>query len=487
VSLGLLVACILLIGVAGWIAAVFRAKASVGGKTATLHSRPGYYGTFVALWTTLPALAVVLTWSLVSPLVITSTVRASLPDNVRSESTAVQNLTLGTISAISRGMALMSADEIEQVRTARVPVADLLQSKGIALASAPEPFMVQSALTQFALTNSSVLLRSGIGIGLAVLGLIFGLMQVKPQLRARNGVERIMLAGLASASMVAILTTVGIVLSMLFETLHFFQYVHPADFFFGTVWDPRFSAVGRSGGTEGQFGVLPLLWGTLYISLVALSVAVPAGIFSAIYMSEYASSKLRSAVKPLLEVLAGIPTIVYGFFALVTFGPFMRDMGEHIGLQISATSVLTAGFVMGVMLIPFVSSLSDDIINAVPQTLRDGSYALGATKSETIKKVILPAALPGIVGAVLLAASRAIGETMIVVLAAGIAANLTYNVFEPVTTMTVKIVSQLTGDLEFNSPQTLVAFAIGLTLFVFTLSLNVYALYIVRKYREQYE
>jgi phosphate transport system permease protein len=216
-------------------------------------------------------------------------------------------------------------------------------------------------------------------------------------------------------------------------------------------------------------------------------VAVPVGLFSAIYMSEYASRTVRTVVKPLLEILAGIPTIVYGFFALVTFGPFIRDLGATVGLGISATSVLTAGFIMGVMLIPFVSSLSDDIINAVPQSLRDGSYGLGATKSETIKRVVLPAALPGIVGAVLLAASRAIGETMIVVLAAGIAANLTLNVFDPVTTITVKIVSQLTGDLEFNSPQTLVAFALGLTLFVVTLGLNIYALYIVRKYREQYE
>jgi len=273
---------------------------------------------------------------------------------------------------------------------------------------------------------------------------------------------------------------------MLFEALHFFHAVSPMKFFFGTVWDPRFSAAG-SGNTAGQFGLLPLLWGTLYISIVALCVAVPVGLFSAIYMSEYASRRVRTVAKPLLEILAGIPTIVYGLFALITFGPFLRDMGAHIGFNISATSVLTAGLIMGVMLIPFVSSLSDDIINAVPQSLREGSYGLGATQSETVKRVILPAALPGIVGAILLAASRAIGETMIVVMAAGIAANLTLNPFEPVTTITVKIVSQLTGDLEFNSPQTLVAFALGLTLFVFTLSLNIYALYIVRKYREQYE
>ncbi|MGB6087249.1 phosphate ABC transporter permease subunit PstC, partial [Parvibaculum sp.] len=230
-----------------------------------------------------------------------------------------------------------------------------------------------------------------------------------------------------------------------------------------------------------------LLWGTLYISFVALLVAVPIGLFAAIYMAEYASSRVRAVVKPLLEILAGIPTIVYGFFALVTFGPLLHQLGILVNYEISASSVLTAGIVMGIMIIPFVSSLSDDIITAVPQSLREGSYGLGATQSETIKQVVMPAALPGVVGAVLLAASRAIGETMIVVLAAGIAANITLNPGEPVTTITVKIVSQLTGDLEFNSPQTLVAFALGLTLFVITLGLNVFALYVVRKYREQYE
>ncbi|MEJ2123606.1 MAG: phosphate ABC transporter permease subunit PstC, partial [Alphaproteobacteria bacterium] len=280
---------------------------------------------------------------------------------------------------------------------------------------------------------------------------------------------------------------VGIVLSVLFETINFFQSVSIFDFLFGTVWDPRFSSPGREGGAEGQFGLLPLLWGTLFISAIALLVAVPLGLFSAIYMSEYAHPKLRALFKPLLEILAGIPTIVYGFFALVTVGPFLRDMGAHIGLSISATSALGAGLVMGIMIIPFVSSLSDDIISAVPQSLREGSYGLGATQSETIRQVVLPAALPGIVGAVLLAGSRAIGETMIVVLAAGIATNLTINPLESVTTITVKIVSQLTGDLEFNTPQTLVAFALGLTLFVITLAMNVYALHIVRKYREQYE
>ena len=323
--------------------------------------------------------------------------------------------------------------------------------------------------------------------GLAFAGFLFGLRRIGVGFRSRNFVERIMLAGLMASSLVAILTTVGIVLSMFFETVRFFDTVGPSSFFFGTVWDPRFSAAGQDGGAQGQFGLLPLLWGTTFISLVALAVAVPVGLMSAIYMAEYAPQRVRLTAKPLLEILAGIPTIVYGFFALVTFGPFLRDLGASVGLPISGTSVLSAGFIMGVMLIPFVSSLADDILTAVPHSLREGSYGLGATQSETIKRVVLPAALPGIIGAVLLAASRAVGETMIVVLAAGIAANLTLNPFEPVTTITVKIVSQLTGDLEFNSPQTLVAFALGLTLFAITLALNVYALYIVRKYKEQYD
>jgi len=483
---GLLILCIAVLGVLGWVAGSARARRAVRNKV-QLHSRPHYHGASVLLWTVLPSLALVLAWLVAEPIVIGNAVHRSLPESVQAESPAVRSLTMGTISAVARGLRSLAPQEISDARAGKADLVELLQSKGVAIAAAPRPFMVNAALLQNAMADASRQLVAAVGLGLAALGFMVGLARVTPKRRARNGVERVMLIGLLAASTVAILTTAGIVLSMLFETLHFFSHVSPMDFFFGTVWDPRFSAAGRSGGGEGQFGLLPLLWGTCYISIVALSVAVPVGLFSAVYMSEYASTKVRTVVKPLLEILAGIPTIVYGFFALVTFGPFIRDLGASVGLGISATSVLTAGFIMGVMLIPFVSSLSDDIINAVPQSLRDGSYGLGATKSETIKRVVLPAALPGIVGAVLLAASRAIGETMIVVLAAGIAANLTLNLFEPVTTITVKIVSQLTGDLEFNSPQTLVAFALGLTLFVVTLALNIYALYIVRKYREQYE
>lgn len=486
-STTLLISVVLALGVVGWLVGNWRARASVEGKTSKLHSRPGYYGAYVLLWTTLPALVLIILWSAISPTVISSFVASKLPEAIQSGPEQAKNLTLSTINMVERGLAALTPEELEKTSDPATNVKALLMSKGVPLAVSPEPFAVDTARYQLTLKNSSQLLITLSALGLAVLGLMFGFFQVGPKLRSRNAVEKVALVGLLGCSMVAILTTLGIVLSMLFESIHFFSMVPIQEFLFGTVWDPRFSAAGGSGSAGGQFGLLPLLWGTLYISLVALLVAVPVGLFSAVYMSEYASGKVRMTAKPLLEILAGIPTIVYGFFALITFGPLLRDLGAHVGLGISATSVLTAGLIMGVMLIPFVSSLSDDIINAVPQSLREGSYGLGATQSETIKRVILPAALPGIVGAILLAASRAIGETMIVVLAAGIAPNLTLNPFEPVTTITVKIVSQLTGDLEFNSPQTLVAFALGLTLFVFTLALNIYALYIVRKYREQYE
>jgi phosphate transport system permease protein len=487
VSTSILILIVIALGIVGWFIGNHRARASVGGKTSALHSRPGYYGAYVLLWTTLPALFLIVLWAAIAPAVTTSMVTSRLPENIQKAPDQALTLTMSTVRLIEKGLAALTPEELEKTKDPATDIKALLLSKGVPLAVSPEPYAVEAARYQLTLKNSSQLLITISAVALALLGLAFAYIRISPKLRSRNAVESVALAGLLGCSMVAILTTLGIVLSMLFESIHFFSIVPITDFLFGTVWDPRFSAAGSGGASGGEFGLLPLLWGTLYISIVALLVAVPVGLFSAVYMSEYASGKVRMTAKPLLEILAGIPTIVYGFFALITFGPLLRDLGAHVGLSISATSVLTAGLIMGVMLIPFVSSLSDDIINAVPQSLREGSYGLGATQSETIKRVILPAALPGIVGAVLLAASRAIGETMIVVLAAGIAPNLTLNPFEPVTTITVKIVSQLTGDLEFNSPQTLVAFALGLTLFVFTLALNIYALYIVRKYREQYE
>jgi len=482
----MLLLIVIALGLVGWFLGNWRARASVGGKTSDLHSRPGYYGSYVLLWTTLPAFLLIVLWASIAPQVTSSLVSSRLPENILNGPEQARDLAMSTINMVENGLAALSPDELAKTADPSTDVKALLLSKGIPLAVTPEPFSVEAARYQLTIKNSSQLLITLSALGLSLVCLAFGFLRVGPKLRSRNAVESVALAGLLGCSMVAILTTLGIVLSMLFESIHFFSIVPIQDFLFGTVWDPRFSSAGSS-GAGGEFGLLPLLWGTLYISMVALLVAVPVGLFSAVYMSEYASGRVRMTAKPLLEILAGIPTIVYGFFALITFGPLLRDAGSLVGLSISATSVLTAGLIMGVMLIPFVSSLSDDIINAVPQSLREGSYGLGATQSETIKRVILPAALPGIVGAVLLAASRAIGETMIVVLAAGIAPSLTINPFEPVTTITVKIVSQLTGDLEFNSPQTLVAFALGLTLFVFTLALNIYALYIVRKYREQYD
>ncbi|MBC6406633.1 MAG: phosphate ABC transporter permease subunit PstC [Rhodobacteraceae bacterium] len=313
----------------------------------------------------------------------------------------------------------------------------------------------------------------------------FTLYFVQRNFPARIVVERLMLMVMVAAALVAILVSLGIIVSLLFETFNFFR-LHPwQDFFFGTVWSPNFRG-------DSELAILPLLWGTLYISMVALAVAVPIGLFSAVYLAEYASASFRKVVKPLLEILAGIPTIVYGLFALLTFGPLLQSIFGEAGFlgvnwMADARAVATAGIVMGIMLIPFISSLSDDIISAVPQDLRDGSYGLGATQSETIRQVVLPAALPGVIGGVLLAASRAIGETMIVVLGAGAIARLSLNPLDALTTITTRIVSQLTGDGDFLSPETLVAFALGLTLFLITLILNVIALYIVRTYREQYE
>jgi len=493
VSTQLIVLGLLIAGLIAFVLGVARAKAAAkSSPDVKMHSRIGYYGAYCLVWTAVPALIVTLLWGIISPSVVHRIIQANLPEKAQQLSGPQQALIMGKVNSIADGISRLSPEDAEILRgvgdgsVAVETAAEILQRNGVILGGLPEPYAIASAYNSVVLSHYSQFTITGVAAVLAILGLIFACLRIQPRLRARNSVEAVIKSGLILASTVAILTTVGIILSVVFESIKFFQSVSLDNFYLGTVWDPRFTSADANRG-EGQFGFLPLLWGTLYISFVALLVAVPIGLYAAIYLSEYAGSTFRGIVKPMLEILAGIPTIVYGFFALVTFGPLLRDIGTAIGLEIAATSVLTAGIVMGIMIIPFVSSLSDDIISAVPQSLREGSYGLGATKSETIRRVILPAALPGIVGAVLLAASRAIGETMIVVLAAGIAANLTLNPFEPVTTITVKIVSQLTGDLEFNSPQTLVAFALGLTLFLVTLALNIYALYIVRKYKEQYD
>ena len=304
---------------------------------------------------------------------------------------------------------------------------------------------------------------------------------------ARRRVERILKFIFFIFSTIAVLTTVGIIFSLIFETLRFFSQVGFIDFVFGTHWSPQTAIREDQVGSSGSFGAIPLFTGTLLITAVAMSIAAPLGLYSAIFLSQYAKPKTRDFLKPILEILAGIPTVVYGFFAALTVGPFVRSCGEYIGLTVATESALAAGLVMGVMIIPYVSSLSDDVMTAVPLSLRDGSLALGATKAETVKKVIIPAALPGIVSALLLAISRAIGETMIVVMAAGLAANLTANPLSAVTTVTVQIVTLLVGDQEFDSAKTLAAFALGLMLFVITLALNVFAMIIVRRYRERYE
>ncbi|MGE8940621.1 phosphate ABC transporter permease subunit PstC [Leptospira interrogans] len=431
------------------------AAAHAGTK---LHSLPTQYGTLVALWCGVPALAILLLFGVFEGGVIRSLVEAGLPDEVRALPANQINAVLDRVNAIATGFGV---------------------------AGTPQPFEVEAAARMAQLQSTALLAKIAAMAAVAVLGLVFVLRRFTPRLRARNEVERGVVAVLVFCSAIAIFTTLGIVLSMLSEAIRFFSFVHPLDFFFGTEWNPRFSTVGTGG--SGGYGLLPLLWGTLLISFIAMLVAVPIGLMTAIYMAEYASPRLRTIAKPAIEVLAGIPTIVYGFFALTIVGPFFASVGASLGIEIRATSALTAGVVMGIMIIPFVSSLSDDIITQVPRAMRDGSFGLGATHSETIRRVVLPAALPGIVGAFLLAVSRAVGETMIVVLAAGNAPVLQINPFQAISTVTVTIVNQLTGDIDFTSPQSLVAFALGLTLFTMTLGLNIVALYIVRKYREQYE
>jgi phosphate transport system permease protein len=483
---------ILVIGAVAYVVARSRSKAVVNGDERKLHSRPTYFGSHAAIWAILPATIFLIVAGSVGANFVERSVRGSLPAEHLAKPQNEQDVIYGMVRAIATGYERLTAEERSSVDGDIATLKAILGSKGLPLAQDPQPFMVDAAKR---LESEASAMKWGVGIVsilLALAGAAFSYTRVSPTFRARNNVERFMLWALILSSTIAILTTFGIVGSLISETIRFFGQVSPANFFFGTVWDPRFSTEGNS---AGQFGLIPLLLGTLYIALVAMLIAVPIGLFAAIYMAEYASRRVRSIVKPLLEILAGIPTIVYGFFALITIGPFFRDFsaglwgvltGNYTNF-IEAQSVLTAGFVMSIRLIPFVSSLSDDIITAVPRAMRDGSLGLGATRSETMKRVILPAALPGIMGALLLTGSRAIGETMIVVLAAGVAANLQFSPFEPMTTITVKIVNQLTGDLEFNSPQTLVAFALGITLFVLTLAMNVYALYIVRKYREQYE
>ncbi len=488
-----LVTLILVIAALGYVLARSRALASAGGNRSALHSLPSYYGMNSGLKIIVPGFGLMILWLLAQPLYVDSVVSGMIPDAEIKEGSS-RGLLLAELRRTAEGIDLAISKNImdeEFARNESTEFADMtarLKDAGAVVTSSITQPIMRGAQELRVLSSTGRWLMTMAVILVSLAGLFWSLRETNAEFRARNVVEQGVLALLIGAASIAILTTIGIILSLIFNTVEFFKLYPAMDFFFGVEWAPSFS--GRGGASE--LGVLPLLWGTLYISIVALAVAVPIGLFAAIYLSEYASNRVRSIAKPLLEILAGIPTIVYGLFALLTVGPMLVSVfgdGGALGLnwQGGGRAVMTAGLVMGIMLIPFVSSLSDDIINAVPQAMRDGSYGLGATQSETIKQVVLPAALPGIVGAVLLAASRAIGETMIVVLGAGAAARLSLNPFEAMTTVTAKIVSQLTGDSDFASPEALVAFALGMTLFVLTLSLNVFALYIVRKYQEQYD
>jgi phosphate transport system permease protein len=431
------------------------------GQIKTLHSLPSYYGLYAALWSGVPALLLLGLWLGFQETIITALVQAQLP----GEMTA----------GLSSGRLSLLINDIRNLANGNIVSGDVTPQ-------------IQAAAEQYArLQGIANLAIWSLAMAVALVGLTLAGRQITPTMRARNRVETVLLVTMIICSSIAILTTLGIVLSMIFETVRFFDKVALTEFFFGLEWSPQTAMRADQVGSAGVFGAVPLFAGTLLISFLAMLIAVPIGLMSAIYLAEYAHAAVRAWAKPVLEVLAGIPTVVYGFFAALTVAPFFRDFGAGLGLDVSSESALAAGLVMGIMIIPFVSSLSDDVINAVPQAMRDGSFALGATQSETIRRVIIPAALPGIVGGILLAVSRAIGETMIVVMAAGLAANLTWNPTESVTTVTVQIVTLLTGDQEFDSAKTLAAFALGLTLFAVTLVLNVIALGIVRKYREQYE
>ena len=437
-----------------------KALKTAGGSVRELHSLPGYYGWYAALWCGLPAILVIGIWLSIQPGIVESLVVASLPEAIRNLPPERLGLFMNDVHNIANGD--ISRANIDPATTsAALHYNDLRQIGFGALFVA--------------------------GLAVALGGLSYGWKTIAPRLRARNRVERLVNILLVVGSAIAIVTTIGIVLSLLFESVRFFAKISPTDFLFGTHWSPQTALRADQVGAQGAFGILPLLAGTGLITLIAMLVAVPVGLMSAIYLSDYATPKIRAVVKPILEILAGIPTVVYGFFAAITIAPFFRDMGQALGLDVASESALAAGVVMGIMIIPFVSSLSDDVINAVPQSMRDGSYGLGATKSETIRRVLLPSALPGIFAAVLLAVSRAIGETMIVVMAAGLAANLTANPLQAVTTVTVQIVTLLVGDQEFDSAKTLAAFALGLVLFCATLAMNILALHVVRKYKEQYE
>jgi phosphate transport system permease protein len=430
------------------------------GADGGAHSLPSYHGAYVAIWVGVPALVLALLWLMVQNSVIDGLLLASLPDS----------LTEGT-SPAERSLLISEIRNVASGQIFREPSAEI--------AAAAERLNRWATLARIALFVAA--------LAVMLLGLVLARARLGQHFRARNGVERAMSVFMVACSVMAILTTIGIIVSLLYEAWAFFQLVPPQDFFFGLRWEPQIAIRPDQIAGAGAFGAVPVFLGTLVIATIAMLIAVPIGLFTAIYLVEYATDRVRAIVKPLLEILAGVPTVVYGFFAVLTVAPAIRQAGSLMGLATSPNSALAAGLVMGIMIIPFVSSLSEDALRAVPQSLRDGSLAMGATRSETMTRVMLPAALPGIMGGILLALSRAIGETMIVVMAAGLIASMNINPLDSVTTVTVQIVTLLIGDTAFDSPKTLAAFALGLVLFVVTLGLNIIALGIVRRYREQYE
>ena len=439
-----------------------RSSKAVRTAGARLHSLPHYYGLFAGLVAALPALALLAILAIGDDIIFNRLALDFVPDEVKAGENYKEVIVLAQIYNVVNGINF--GEQPEWVNAA--------------------------AAAWHGWEATSTTLKTVTVLALSLIGGMLAYRMINPDFRSRNAVERIVMTILAASSAIAILTTIGIVFSVIFESMRFFALVPVSEFLFGTTWNPQFEGAERAGSGQmglATYGSVPLFAGTFLISVVALSVSVPVGLFSAIYLSEYATPRVRSVVKPLMELLAGVPTVVYGFFAALTVAPFIRASGMSLGLDVASESALAAGLVMGIMIIPFVSSLSDDVINAVPQALRDAAYGLGSTRSETVRQVVLPAALPGIVAAVLLAVSRAVGETMIVVMAAGLAANLSLNPLDAVTTVTSQIVTILVGDQEFESAKTLSAFALALTLIVITLGLNFIALQIVKKYREQYE
>ncbi|WP_322891909.1 MULTISPECIES: phosphate ABC transporter permease subunit PstC [unclassified Yoonia] len=437
-----------------------RAARAIRDGGSALHSLAGFHGMFSALVVLVPVFVLILVWLALADPLIQRLVAASLPE--------------GTFDGLGTGAIQLIMAEINSLAGGRV-------------FGTPEQWKIDAAERLVAYERNADLALVVVVLIAVVALVIFARRTVTTEFRARQGSEGIMLRLMASCAIFAIFVTVAIISALVYETSKFFAMVPITDFLFGLNWEPQIPIREDQIAAEGAFGVVPVFLGTLVIATVALTVAIPVGLMTAIYLNEFASRRARSVIKPFLEILAGVPTVVYGFFAILVIAPWLRSTGATLGLDVASNTALAAGSVMGIMLIPFISSFADDALSSVPQSLRDGALALGATRSETMLNVLFPAAIPGIMGGILLAVSRAIGETMIVVMAAGLIARLTINPLDSVTAVTVQIVTLLIGDSAFDNPKTLSAFALGMMLFIITLGINVLALRIVRKYREIYD